>query len=509
MSDAPPPAASVPAAAGADHTKLDKAIIRLGLAVVLGSIMSVLDTTIVNVALQTLSKDLHAPLSQVQWVVTAYLLAIAAVIPISGWATRRFGVRKLYLGSIILFTLGSALCGFSWSITSLVIFRVIQGIGGGLILPVGQTAIARASGPARMGRVMSLIGIPTVLGPILGPTVGGLILEHLSWSWIFFVNVPIGVVAVLVALRYLPHDHDREPAGAFDGLGLALAAVGLPLAIYGIAQSVTSPLWQWLTPLVIGLVLLVAFVRHALHTAKPLLDMHLYRSTAFSAASAATFCLGTAIMGGMILFPLYYQVVRGTDPVTTGLLLIPQGIGAATGMAVAGRLVDRFGGGVVSFVGVVVATVATVPLVAIGGHTPYWVLSAVLFFRGAGVGCSMMPAMAAAFAVLRPRQIADASPQLNVLQRVSGSIGTAIFAVVLQQHIARVTVAAHGHPTSNELASAFGVTFAASLVILALAAIPTLVLWVIEWRVRRRHTENVEITYDEEGVSMPLLGMAD
>jgi MFS family permease len=165
-------------AAGGDQ--LDRAVVRIGIAVVLGSIMSVLDTTIVNVALNTLSIDLHTSLDSIQWVVTAYLLALAAVIPISGWATRRFGTKRLYIASIILFTLGSALCGMAWSTASLVAFRVLQGIGGGLILPVGQTALARAAGPRRIGRAMSMVGIPTVLAPIIGPTVGGLLLEHLS-----------------------------------------------------------------------------------------------------------------------------------------------------------------------------------------------------------------------------------------------------------------------------------------------------------------------------------------
>ena len=215
-------------------------------------------------------------------------------------------------------------------------------------------------------------------------------------------------------------------------------------------------------------------------------------------------------MGGMILFPLYFQTVRGTDPVTTGLLLIPQGIGAAAGMAVVGRLIDRMGGGIVAVGGVIVATAATIPLVFIGGHTPYIVTSLILIGRGFGVGCSMMPTMAAAFAVLRPAQIHDASPQLNVIQRVGASVGTAIFAVILQKHLVRVTVAARGHPSPDALASAFGVTFGWALFILAAAAIPAVVLWVVEVRVRRRGQENIELTLDEEGVALsPLRPLAE
>ena len=294
----PPPDTS---AAGGD--RLDRAIVRIGCAVVLGSIMSVLDTTIVNVALNTLSIDLHTSLDSIQWVVTAYLLALAAVIPISGWATRRFGTKRLYIASIVLFTLGSALCGLAWSTTSLVAFRVLQGIGGGLILPVGQTALARAAGPRRIGRAMSMVGIPTVLAPIIGPTVGGLLLEHLNWHWIFYVNIPVGIVAVIVAVRFLPTDRP-EPAGRLDVTGLVLLAVGLPAAIYGLAEIQSGSTVRWVVSLVAGLGLIVGFAWHARRVTTPLLDIRLYQKPTFVAASVATFCLGAAIFGGMILLPL-------------------------------------------------------------------------------------------------------------------------------------------------------------------------------------------------------------
>jgi len=485
---------------------LDRAILRLGVAVVLGSIMSVLDTTIVNVALNTLAVDLHATLDQVQWVVTAYLLSLAAVIPISGWATRRFGTKRLYIGAIILFTLGSALCGFAWSIGSLVLFRVVQGVGGGLILPVGQTALAREAGPRRMGRVMSLVGIPTVLAPIIGPTVGGLILEHLSWHWIFFVNIPVGIVAVIVSWIYMPSDRPGD-AGRFDGVGLALLAVGLPLAIYGLAEAQSAPPDRWITPLVVGVVLIGAFAWHALRVERPLLDVRLYAKPAFSAASVCTFCLGAAVFGGMILLPLYFQNVRGEDPVMTGLLLIPQGIGVATAMAITGRLIDRVGGGVVALVGVTVACLSTLPLIFIGGDTSYWVISIDLVIRGLGIGSSMMPSMAAAFAVLKSSEIHDASPQLNVIQRVGGSVGTAILAVILSQQVLHATQAAGGHPSKDALAAAFGSTYWWALGITMVAAVPAAFLMVVERRVRRAGTENDELTIDEDGVDedgMPL-----
>src|SRR5919199_5739022 len=174
---------------------------RIALVVVLGSIMSILDTTIVNVALETLGRDLHSTLSDIQWVITGYMLALAAVIPVTGWAARRFGAKRVYLVSLALFTAGSALCGLASSTTELVVFRVLQGVGGGMILPIGQLMMADAAGPKRMGRVMSLVAVPVMLAPILGPTVGGLIVDNASWRWIFYVNLPIGIVAMVAAFR--------------------------------------------------------------------------------------------------------------------------------------------------------------------------------------------------------------------------------------------------------------------------------------------------------------------
>ena len=201
--------------------------------------MSILDTTIVNVALDTLAHELHSTIAQIQWVVTGYMLALAAVIPVTGWAARRFGAKQVYLVSLVLFTLGSALCGLATSTTELILFRVLQGIGGGMILPIGQLMMAEAAGPKRMGRVMSIVAVPAMLAPILGPTIGGLILDNTSWRWIFYVNVPIGIIAVIAALRILP-TVERQPTERLDYRGLALMATGLPLLTYGLAEIGTT-----------------------------------------------------------------------------------------------------------------------------------------------------------------------------------------------------------------------------------------------------------------------------
>src|SRR3954449_9395931 len=215
-------------------SRIDAHVWRIAVVVILGAIMSVLDTTIVNVALDTLSRDLHTSLDGIQWVVTGYMLALAAVIPVTGWAATRFGSRRLYLVSLVLFTAGSALCGLAWSSETLIVARVLQGLGGAMLMPIGQMILVKAAGPQNMPRVMSAIGVPIILAPVFGPTIGGLLVEHARWQWIFFVNLTIDVAAVVAALRLLPRDEAAPAAaGKLDAIGLGLGASGLAGGTYG------------------------------------------------------------------------------------------------------------------------------------------------------------------------------------------------------------------------------------------------------------------------------------
>src|ERR1700685_96160 len=368
--------------------KIEAYVWRISFVVIIGSIMSILDTTIVNVALDTLSHELHATISQIQWVVTGYLLSLAAVIPVTGWASRRFGAKRVYLFSLVLFTAGSALCGLATSSTELILFRVLQGVGGGMILPIGQLMMAEAAGPKRMGRVMSIVAVPAMLAPILGPAIGGLILDNVTWRWIFFVNVPIGAIAVIAALRVLPNVPPSK-AERLDFGGLGLMASGLVLLTYGLAEigstgQFTSP--KVVIPCIAGIALLVGFVFHALRmrTGKPLLDLRLYKRPTFSSASFAMFCLGAALFGGMILLPLYWQDIRHESVLHTGLLTAPQGLGMALVMPLAGKLTDRFGGGPLALAGVILTTLMTIPFGFVGAHTSIVSLSIAMFLRGMG-----------------------------------------------------------------------------------------------------------------------------
>jgi EmrB/QacA subfamily drug resistance transporter len=439
--------------------------------VILGMIMSILDTTIVNVALDRLSTDLHSSISEVQWVVTGYLLALAAVMPVTGWAARRWGAKRVYLVSLVLFTLGSLACGLSNSLVALVVFRILQGIGGGMIMPLAQLIMAQVAGPKRMGRVMGVVSMPAMLAPIFGPVIGGLILQNLHWSWIFFVNGPIGVVAFILAWRMLP-DTDSGEAGPLDRVGLALLPAGAAIGIYGVSKLGTGAALGSagvLVPIVLGVVMSGLFVLHALRIERPLLDVRLYKNRVFAGASLTTFGLGAALFGAMILVPLYYQTVRGYNVIDTGLLNGPQGIGALIAMPIAGRMTERFGGGKIAIAGVALLSLSTLPLVFVGAHTSVVLLSLVLVIRGLSIGFSFMPAMTAAFSVMRPDQLSDATPQLNVVMRLGSAIGVAVLAVVLQ----RASVHAHG---SVALGHAFAHTYWWGLGIAVLSLLPCLVL---------------------------------
>jgi EmrB/QacA subfamily drug resistance transporter len=473
----------------------------VAIVVTVGVIMSILDTTIVNVALETLSRELSSPLSTIQWVSTGYMLALAIVIPLTGWMSERFGAKRIWMTSVALFGIGSALCGLAWSAESLIAFRILQGFGGGMIMPVGMSVLAQTAGPHRLGRVMAVIGVPTLLGPILGPVIGGLIVDSVSWRWIFYVNIPVAVVALVLASRLLHADAGRAEAGRLDWTGFALLSPGLGAIVFGLSETethggVTAPI-AWV-PIVGGALLVALFVRHAWRAVRPLIDVRLFRSTGFGAASASIFLLGASLFGAMIILPLYYQVARGESALVAGLLMAPQGVGAAMAMPIAGRLTDRIGGGPVALFGVVVATLGTLPFVAVGADTSYVWLAALLVVRGIGIGCAMMPTMSAAFATLEHGQVPRATSALNVLQRVGGSIGTALLAVVLQHQIAtKVGAGGGGQATlggipaqarqrlAEPLAAAFAHTFWWAVGMSVLAMVPTAILAISQGRARR------------------------
>lgn len=476
---------------------LDRGVLATALVVVLGAIMSILDVTVVHVAVPTLSQEFDTPLSQIQWVATGYTLALATVIPVSGWAASRFGTKRLYMISLGLFVLGSALAGMAWSAESLIAFRVLQGLGGGMIMPAGMTILTQKAGPQRVGQVMSVVGIPMLLGPISGPILGGWLVDDVSWEWIFYINVPIGVLALLLAWRILDRD-TPQPGERLDAIGLVLLSPGLAALIYGLATGAEQGSFDSLEVIgftAAGAVLVVAFVLRALTAQVPLIDLRLFKRRSVSAASGTMTLFGLAFFGAMFLMPMYYQVVRGESAFHTGLLLIPQGVGAMLTMPVGGKLTDRIGPGRVVLVGLLIIIAGMLGFTTqMGIDTSTTLLGVMLFVMGLGMGLTMMPTMSAAMQTLQHDEVPRASTALNIIQQVAGSIGTAAMSVILTTELADRLPSSGGEGEGGgigsmadvppevmaqilpKMADAFGATFWWALALLVLAFIPALLL---------------------------------
>jgi EmrB/QacA subfamily drug resistance transporter len=471
----------------------DAKLIGASIVVILGAVMTILDTTIVNVAIDALSREFKTSLSTIQWVSTGYLLALATVIPLTGWAADRFGTKRLYMVSIALFVAGSALAGAANSAGELIVFRILQGLGGGMVMPAGMTILSQTAGPTRVGRVMSVVGVPMLMGPVIGPVLGGWLVDDVSWRWIFYVNVPIGALALLASFRLLPSDVSA-PHERLDWRGLLLLSPGLTAFVYGLAQTsssggLSSP--KALIPMIAGLLLIAGFIFNAMRSKFALIDLRLWRHTVMRASSAATFLLPAGMFGAMLLVPLYYQVVRGQSALHAGLLLAPQGLGAALMMPLAGRSVDKRGAGRIALLGVALLTAGLVGFTQLGATTPFWLLGGLQFVIGLGMGAAMMPSMSAAYQTMVHSQVARATTALNIIMRVGSAVGVALVSVVLTHQLADRLPNAHGNsglaaaqsvpPAARDkvaplISDAFGHTFWWSAGLVALAVIPVLFL---------------------------------
>jgi len=419
---------------------IDRKLLSIAAVVVLGSFMSILDTTIVNVAIQELSRSFGTSLSVTQWISTGYMLALATVIPLTGWAADRFGTKRLYIGSIALFVIGSALCGMAWSAMSLIVFRVLQGFGGGMIMPAGMTILSHAAGRERMGRVMGLVGIPMLVAPIVGPILGGWFVDDVSWRWIFFVNLPIGAVALWAAFRFLARDEPKAHH-TLDWRGLLMLSPGLAIFVYGLAETASGGGFghpDAIIGVALGLVLVAGFIWHARRTKGALIDVRLFGTRVVGAAASTSFFFGTAFFGTALLLPLYFQLVRGESALHAGLLMAAQGLGAMISMPIAARLTDKTGPGRIVLVGLCLTSLGLLGLTQIESDTPMWMVEGMLFLLGLGMGSTMMPSMSAALASVQRHEIARVTGGMNVVQRVGGSVGTALLAVVLSHQMASV-----------------------------------------------------------------------
>jgi EmrB/QacA subfamily drug resistance transporter len=432
---------------------------RLGFVLLTGFLAVVFDTTIVNVAIDTLGRDLHVPVGTIQWVSTGYLLALGVAVPVTGWLTDRLGGKRVWLAALTLFLIGSIGASLASDAGTLIACRIVQGVGGGLMLPVMTTLIVQATGGRGLGSATALISLPALLGPILGPFAGGLIVQHLSWRWIFWVNVPFCVAGLLLAWRFLP-TYPGTGRARLDVPGMLLALPGIAAVVFGLSRFSTQSGW---VPLAAGVALLVTFtVRARRLGAAALVDVRLFRLRSFSGSFLLLFLSGFALYGALFLVPLYFQQVRGFGALSAGLFIAAQGVGVLGSRSLAGKLTDRIGARWVSFAGLLVVAVATVPFGLAGRSTAEWWLTAVLVVRGLGLGAVTIPVMAAAYHGLERTEIPHASILTRTAQQIGGSFGTAVLAVVLQHYAA-------GHALTAAFDMAFWLSIACTVAALLLA----------------------------------------
>jgi MFS family permease len=481
-----------------ERDRLDPALVKLALVLMLGSFASGLDTTIVNVTLDRLVRGFDVSVATVQWVSTGYMLALTMIMPLTGWAIGRFGARAAWLASLGTFLLGSMLCGIAWSMPALIAFRVLQGLGGGMLLPLIRVILGQAAGQRRMGRAMVFVAIPGSLTPALGPVLGGLVVSALGWRWAFYINAPICLLGLVLAWRLVPRaEHRDRPAenrdrpaenrdrpaenrdrpaenrghpGGLDIVGLGLLSAGLAAVVDGMAEAGNHDSFAaaaaWL-PLVAGAVLLAGYAVRALASRiEPVIDLRLFTVRAFTASSILQFLLNGSMFGAVFLLPLYYQQVRHASVLDAGLLLAPLGAGTALAMTYTGKLIDRTGAErTITLIAMVLAIAGLVPYALLGSTANQAVLGVSLFITGLGQGAIKLTAFTVTFRGLAPEQVAPASSANRIIQNLGGVLGTVLLALILQ-HAASVRPGP----------AAFGHTFTWVLGFSVIAVIPALAL---------------------------------
>jgi EmrB/QacA subfamily drug resistance transporter len=438
---------------------------------VCGVFMDILDTTIVNVALPELGRQFHAGTAAIEWVVLGYLVSLAVWIPASGWVGDRLGTRRVFLFALGTFTLASALCGQAHSLGTLVSFRVLQGVGGGLLVPVGTAMLLRAFPPMERAKASTVLMVPAVLAPALGPVLGGWLVTEVSWRWIFYVNLPVGALAFTVGLLYLREDREGR-AGRFDLPGFLLSGVGLALVLFALSQG---PEEGWRSPQVawtgaVGVVLFALLVVVETRAAEPMLALRLLRERMFRNANLVLTLTYSSFIGVLFLMPLYLQNLRGFTPLQSGLTTFPQALGVIVSSQLVGRLYHRVGPRRLIVFGMLGMAAVTAPLAFVGLHTDPWLIRAILFARGVGMAFAFVPMQAATYANIAAVDAGRATAIYSTQRQVAAALGVAMLGSVL---VSRVNAATVGVTDPDALAGAalhgYRVAFLVGTVLVALA----------------------------------------
>jgi len=439
-----------------------RAILAPLVAIIIGMFMVILDGTAMNVALPGLMEDFSSSMTLVQWTITGYALAQAAVIPLAGWLSDRFGAKQVFLFSIIMFTIGSALCALAGTAEQLIAFRIIQGLGGGMVAPIAMAFTFRLSPPGKQGAVMGMIGIPMLLAPALGPVVSGWMIDFATWHWIFIINLPIGVIAVIVGLRTLP-SIERKRVPALDFFGMLLAPLAFAMLVYGVnsASSETGEGGGWtstatLTGLIIGGVALIVFIFVELSRKEPLIELRVFKSGNFTRGIVLQWIMQIALFGTLFLVPLLLQLVKGYTAFETGLILLPQALASGLFMPIGGKLFDRFGARLVVASGLSIVALAAFILSQLSADTGLVMVMIPLAMLGAGMGLSMMP-LNTHIMQSAPRDLVSRVTSLtSSAQQVMSSFAIAGLATLLASKVEHYMKT---NPGPNVVFTAYGDTF--------------------------------------------------
>ena len=455
-----------------EKEKLPKEIISIAWILVFGAIPPMLDTTIVNIAVNDITKMFSTNLAVAQWIVTGYTLALGIAVPFSGWLMKKYDGKKIFMGALGLFLAASLLCGLAWDMPSLIAFRVLQGFASGLMIPTLTALVVQIAGNENIGSLMSIVGIPIVFAPIIGPVIGGLILQYLSWHWLFFVNLPIGVIVLLLMQWKLPKFEAIDKSAKMDWPGVLLLALISTMFILGVTEG-REPDFRTTSILAfaVGVVSLIAYLVYAWKkNDQALIPLSLFKSKNFSASFVSLFLAGFATNGPMLLLPMFFQNVKGLSVIESALWLVPQGIGMLVARPLVGKLTDQFGARLVVLPSIVISLLGTLPFVYFDSGTLNWMIWMVLFIRGIGIGGITVPVMSDSYVGLEKLLIPAASVATRITQNIGAAFGSAILATVVSGALSAKET------TVTNMADAYHLGFLTSLIFMMISIIPSLFL---------------------------------
>lgn len=445
-------------------------VVKVAIILVFGAIAPMLDTTMTNVAINTIMKNLNSSVNQVQWVTTSYILALGIFVPIAGWAVDHFSGKKIYITALLVFLLGSIVSGVSTDINLLIVGRIIQGAGAGVIMSIITTLVVRAAGPMGLGSIMAIVGLPAILAPILGPTIGGFIVKALNWHWIFYVNIPVAIGSIILLYFMMPEFKPTVSKKGFDWISLLLLGGAFTTLILGVTKLSSSGKFtnsDVFVPILIGLALLVGYGVYAwVFPQKALVSLKLFKFPSFTASTILLLMSGLTVNGAMFILPLYLQNIRGLSVVMSGVYLISQGLGLLIARSQIGKLTDKIGARWVVLASIAIAVIGTLPFAFFNAKTATWLILLTLFVRGIAQGGMTIPIMSDAYSGVPSELVSEATTASRMLQNIGGAFGTALLATWIQTQLNGQMI------TPAHLNSAYQGAFMVTVIVTVLAVVP-------------------------------------